>query len=64
MNGVILKMDWHGCKNFLPELRNAICMQLSIALHRNEVQKSNENTNTRRFFDKRKYLEDGPVGKI
>ena len=66
MNGVI-KRDQHGCRNFLPSLTNAICMKISLSLHKNALMISNqESDKTKRFFEKRShnYFEDGPVGKI
>lgn len=66
MNGVI-KRDQHGCRNFLPSLTNAICMKISLSLHKNALMKSNqESDKTKRFSEKRfhNYYEDGSVGKI
>ena len=52
MNGMI-KRDQHGCRNFLPSLTNAICMKISLSLHKNAVMKSNqESDKTKRFFEK------------
>ena len=52
MNGMI-KRGQHGCRNFLPSLTNAICMKISLSLHKNAVMKSNqESEKTKRFFEK------------
>ena len=65
MNGMI-KRNQHGCRNILPSLTNAICMKISLSLHKKAVMKSNqESDKTKRFFEKTShYFEDRPVGKI
>ena len=58
MNGMI-KRGQHGCRNFLPSLTNAICMKISLSLHKNAVMKSNQESDNFIIH----YFEDGPVGK-